>query len=81
MTTLIVSQIIFNLVASVAIIAIGVLVGTIAFDVIKFLKSVKIIFNNINDKSNQLYNNLDKFFANISVLPFISRLFKKKKSK
>jgi hypothetical protein len=53
----------------------------IAFDIIKFTKSIKKFFNNLNEKSNELYKNLDNFFANISTLPFISGLFKKRKSK
>jgi len=79
MTTLILSQIIFNFVASIAIIAISVLIGIIAFDIIKFTKSIKNFFNNLNEKSNELYRNLDNFFASISTLPFISGLFKKKR--
>ncbi|MDP2741264.1 MAG: hypothetical protein Q8O66_01070 [bacterium] len=79
MTTLILSQIIFNFVASIAIITISVLIGIIAFDIIKFTKSIKNFFNNLNEKSNELYKNLDNFFAGISTLPFISGLFKKKR--
>ena len=82
MTILILSQIIFNFVGSLAIIIISILIGIIAFDIIKFSKSIKVFFNNLNQKSNELYKNLDNFFASIFTLPFISQLFgKKKKSK
>lgn len=60
---------------------ISILISMIAFDIIKFTKSIKKFFNNLNEKSNELYKNLDNFFANISTLPFISGLFKKRKSK
>lgn len=81
MSLLEVSQIGFNFVASIAIIVISVLIGIIAFDIIKFSKSIKNFFNNLNEKSNEIYKSLDNFFTNISVLPFLSRLFKKRKSK
>ncbi len=81
MTTLEISQIIFNLVASIAIIVVSALIAIIAFDIIKFIKSAKKVFSNLNEKSNKLYGHIDDFFINISVLPFISRLFKKRKSK
>jgi len=82
MTILILSQIIFNLVGSIAIIVISILIGIIAFDIIKFSRSIKEFFTNLNQKSNELYRNLDNFFASIFTLPFISQLFgKKKKSK
>ena len=81
MTLLETSQIIFNLVASIAIVVVSLLICIIAFDIIKFFKNIKKVFNDVTEKSNELYGRIDDFLANIAALPFLSRLFKKKKSK
>jgi len=64
MTILEISQIIFNLVTSLAVIVIAILISLVAYDVIKFSRSVK---------------KFNKFLENIFSLSFISKFFKKKK--
>jgi len=79
MTTLEVSQILFNFVMSFAVIIITVLISVIAFDIIKFSESVKQFMDGLNKESSELYEKINKFVENIFNLSFISRFFKKKK--
>jgi hypothetical protein len=75
------SQIIFNVVASLAITIVSVFIGIIAFNIIMFMKKTKKMVSNLHEKSNELYHHIDNIFSIIIALPFISTLFKKKKSK
>lgn len=79
MTVLEISQIIFNLVISFAVIIITVFLSIIAYDTIKFIKSFKLFLNNLNKESSELYNKINAFLENIFSLSFISKLLKKKK--
>ena len=81
MTILILSQIIFNLVISLAVIVVAVLVSIIAYDTIKFTRGIKKFIEGVNKESSELYEKMNKFLENISNLSFISKFFKKKKSK
>jgi len=75
------SQILFNLVISGAVIVIAVLTGIIAIEVIKFIGLLKSFFTQLQQKSEQLYEDIDSFIMNLAALPFLSRLFRKKRSK
>jgi len=79
MTLLIISQIVFNLVISLAVILVTVLISVIAYDIIKFSKSLKKFVDGVNKESSELYEKINKLLENISNLSFISRFFKKKK--
>ena len=81
MSILEISQIIFNLVISLAVVVITVLISIIAYDIIKFSKSVKKFMDGVNKESSELYEKINKFVENIFNLSFLSRFFKKKKSK
>jgi len=81
MDLLVVSQIIFNFVATLAILVVGVLFGVVAYELIKVVKSIQKFFQSIHEKSAQIHQRFEEMVATASVLPFISRLFKKKKSK
>jgi len=77
MTTLIISQIIFNFVISFAVIVVAVLISVIAYDIIKCSKAIKKFFDGVNKESSELYEKLDRFLDNIFKLSFISRFFNK----
>jgi type II secretory pathway component PulC len=79
MTILILSQIIFNLVISLAVIVITALISVIAYDIIKFSKSIKKFMDGVNKESSELYEKINKFLENIFNLSFISKFLKKKK--
>jgi len=81
MDLLTISQIIFNLTASVAIAVVGTLLVIIASDIIKSINRIKKICNDFSVKSAELYRQVDSFLSVISSLPLISRLFEKRKSK
>jgi predicted PurR-regulated permease PerM len=75
------SQIIFNLVISLAVIVITVLISVIAYDIIKFIRSIKKFMDGVNKESAELYNKINNFLETISNLSIISKLFKKKHGK
>jgi len=79
MTILIISQIIFNIVISLAVVVVAILISVIAYDIIKFMKSVKKLSDDINRESGEVYNKINKFLEGILTLSFVSKLFKKKK--
>lgn len=81
MSVLEISQIIFNLVMSLVAITVAVLVSVIAYDIIKFSKSVKKFVDGVNKESSELYEKINKFVENISNLSFISKFFNKEKRK
>jgi len=73
MSVLETSQIIFNLVISLAVIVIAVFFSVIAYDIIKFSKSVKEFMDGVNKESSELYEKINKFLESIFNLSFISR--------
>jgi len=79
MELLIFSQIIFNFTATFVLLLAGILIIVIGYDILKAIGMVKKAARNVNEKSNMLYERLDDSLANLSILPFISRFFKKKK--
>jgi hypothetical protein len=79
MTILILSQIIINFVASFAIIVLAVLFGIIAYETIKFIKSIKKLSNEIKKESNELHNKINNFLETVSNLSFFTKFFKKKR--
>jgi len=81
MSTLEISQIIFNFVGAAAIILVASLISIIAYDIIKFGKSVKKFMDGVNRESAELYERVNKFLESIANLSFISKFFKKKSKK
>ena len=81
MTTLETSHIIFNFVISFAVIIVTVLISVIAYDIIKFCKSIKKFMDGVNKESSELYDKINKFLEAIFSLSFISRFFHKEKKK
>ena len=81
MSLLEISQIIFNLIISLAVIVITAFVSLIAYDIVKFLKATKLLINEIEKESSEIYKKIDKFLVSIMTMSFISRFFKKKAKK
>lgn len=79
MTTLEISQVVYNLVMSIAVIVVTVLFGIIAYDTIKFIKAIKIFLENINKESSELYGKINNFLEGIFNLSFFTKFFKKKR--
>ena len=79
MSILEISQIIFNFVISGAVIVIAVFWGIIAYNIIKFSKSVKKFVDSVNKESSELYAKINKFLENIFNLSFVTRFFSKGK--
>lgn len=80
MTILEISQIIFNVVISLAVVLIAILVSIIAIGIIKFSRSCKNFIDGINKESSELYEKVNNFLDSFSKLSFISKLFKSKKN-
>lgn len=76
-----ITQIIFNLVISLAVIVLAVFVSLIAYETIKFIKAFKKLMADINKESSELYEKLNKFLESVFSLSFVSRFFKKKSKK
>ena len=81
MTILVISQIIFNLVMSTAVIIIAALISIIAYDIIKFTKAVKKLVDGVNKESEELYIKINNFLETIFNLSIVSKLFNKKNGK
>lgn len=75
------SQITFNLIASLAIVVVTILVSVIAYDAIKFINATKKFLDNVSKESSQLYGKINNFLEGIFNLSFVSRFFKKGRSK
>ena len=81
MSILEISQIIFNLIISLAVIVAAILFSIIAFDIIKFIKSIKKFVDGVNKESSELYEKVNSFLEGIFKLSIISKFFKKKRGK
>jgi len=75
------SQTIFNLVISLVAIVVTILISVIAYDVIKFIKSIKKFTRAVNKESAEIYEKINKFLESIFNLSFIYKRFFKKKNK
>jgi len=81
MDILTISQITVNFIISAAILVVGLLIAIIAYEAIVAIKRIKNFFTNLNEKSIEAFKHLDAVIAGMSVMPFISKLFKKHKEK
>ena len=73
------SQIIFNLIVSLAVVLVTTLVSIIAYDIIKLSKSLKKLVESINKGSSEIYEKINKFLETLFGLSFLSNFFNKKK--
>ena len=81
MSILELSQIIFNLITSFAVVVITVLISVIAYDIIKFTRATKKFVEKVNKESSEVYNKINNFLETIFNLSIISKLFNKKNGK
>jgi len=81
MSLLEISQILFNVVISLAVIIITTLLSVICYDTIQFIKTTKKFLQNVNKESSELYEKINNFLEGIFNLSFVSRFFKKKRNK
>ena len=72
------SQVIFNLIVSLAVVLIIVLISIITYDVVKLSKSFKELMDNLHKESSDIYGRINKFLDNLFNLSFISKLFNRK---
>jgi uncharacterized membrane-anchored protein YhcB (DUF1043 family) len=79
MSILEVSQIIFNFAASTVIIIVGLLIGVIAFEIIKSINRAKKIAQEIKVQSAEFYRRVDGFLSAFATMPFLSKIFTKHK--
>ena len=81
MTILEVSQIMFNVVISLAVIVVGVLISAISFEVLKFITTFKKFLEDIRKESSELYEKINNFTESMLKLSFIADFFKRRKKK
>ena len=73
------SEILFNFTFSIVALVIAVALVVLVYHIVKSIISVKIFFNNMKEKSSQMFRNIDTVIMGFASLPIISKLFKKKK--
>ncbi len=81
MSLLEISQIIFNLVASLAVIITTAVIVFIAYDIIIFLKLIKKFLADVGKESSEIYRKIDNFLQGILTMSFITKFFQKKNKK
>ena len=80
MNTLILSQTIFYISASLAIIILGILFAITTYHIICIARHLNKIANNIDEATDTMKENIKEIIEKLSVLPIISYLFNKKRS-
>lgn len=80
MTMLIFSQTLFYLTVSFAIIALSVLLGLIAYNLMRITKDLSKISNNFSEASDDLREKLDEVLERLSEVPFLSAFLQSKGS-
>lgn len=79
MQALILAQTLFYFVASLAIIVFAVLLGMAAYYLIQIARQVQNLSENLNQASDEIKENIQEIFDNLSRIPLLSFLFKEKK--
>lgn len=79
MSALILAQTIFYLVASLAIVIFGVLLGMVAYYFVQIARQMQNLSENLNQASDEIKENIGEIFDNLSRIPFLSFLFKENK--
>ena len=72
------SQVIFNLIVSLAVVLVIVLISIITYDVVKLSKSFKELMDNLHKESSGIYERINKFLDGLFNLSFITKFFNKK---
>ncbi len=72
MTMLIFAQTLFYLTVSLAIIALGILAGMIAYHLVKITKELRRITDNLGGASDELRDSLSDLIERLSSLPVLS---------
>lgn len=80
MTMLIFSQTLFYLSVSFAIIALSVLSGIIAYNLMRITKDLSKISNNFSEASDDLRSKLEEVLERLSGIPFLSLFLQKSTS-
>lgn len=78
MSILEISQIIFNIIVSFAVVVVTVLISIITYNIIKFSKAVNNFVDGVNKESIELFGKINGFLKSIFNLSFISKFFRKK---
>lgn len=77
MTALIFSQILFNLTVSFAIIALSVLLGLIAYNLMRITRDLSRISSNFSEASDDMRAKLEEILDRLSEVPFLSAFLRK----
>jgi len=80
-TTLVFSQILFYIAVSLVIIALGIMIGLVVYRIIKIVKSLEKVSENIEIVSEDLQENIGYILEKLSVLPIFSMFFKRREPK
>lgn len=80
-TALMISQIIFYSVFSLAIIIIGFLLAITTYHLVNIVKELEAISKNLHDASDEAKDKIKDIVERLSDLPFLSFLLKKRKTK
>jgi len=79
-TALIFSQIVFNLVVSIVIIALGILMAIVAYHLIKIAKELEQISHNFHETADEAGERIKEILEKLSNLPILSYFLKHNKS-
>ena len=77
-TTLILSEIVFNFIASVASITIGVLCAIVTYHLILITKELEELSRNLNNASSEAGERINEIIDRLSDLPILSYFLKKR---
>lgn len=80
-TTLIVSQIVFNITTTLVIIVVGVGIAMIVFRLVKIAKQLERISTDIRETSDIVAERISDIIDGLHSIPFLSFLFKKSRRK
>ncbi len=72
MEMLIFSQTLFYLTVSVAIIALGIVISMVAYNVVKITRDLRKIANNMGHASEDIRESIEDALENLSSIPFLS---------
>ncbi|HLD70345.1 MAG TPA: hypothetical protein VI937_00435 [Negativicutes bacterium] len=81
MSILELSQIFFNVTVAFAVILVSAFLAVICYEIIRFVKAVKLFAKNVKEESIELQRRLDRLASIFSGIPFLAGIFKKRKSK
>ena len=81
MSILELSQIFFNVTVAFAVILVSAFLAVICYEIILFVKAVKLFAKNVKEEGEELRQRIERFIALFSSVPFLSGIFKKRKAK